>query len=170
MFLLIIISIKVLRDDGIDFHFSLWKFFEELFFVSKIVYSIYSSEDWKLNMMSFKSILWKGLKAISNLYFSIILLLFLAFISILGTVIEQDQSLDYYQLHYPVNQPVLHFFTWRKIIFCGLNHMYSTPWFLFLLLLFFCSLITCTFSTQLPILKYSKQWSFLYSQKSLEHK
>ena len=125
---------------------------------------------WKLSIMSFKSILWKGLKGISNLYFSIILLLFLAFISILGTVIEQDQPLDYYQLHYPVNQPVLYFFTWRKIIFLGLNHMYSTPWFLFLLLLFFCSLITCTFSTQLPILKYSKQWNFLYNQKSLEHK
>ena len=120
--------------------------------------------------MFFKSILWKGLKGISNLYFSIILLLSLALISILGTVIEQDQSLDYYQLHYPVNQPVLYFFTWRKIIFLGLNHMYSTPWFLFLLLLFFCSLITCTFSTQLPVLKYSKQWSFLYSQKSLERK
>lgn len=120
--------------------------------------------------MFFKSILWKGIKGISNLYFSIILLLFLALISILGTVIEQDQPLDYYQLHYPVNKPVLYFFTWRKIIFLGLNHMYSTPWFLFLLLLFFCSLITCTFSTQLPILKYSKQWSFLYRQKSLESK
>ena len=120
--------------------------------------------------MSFKSVLWKSIKGISNLYFSIILLLFLALISILGTVIEQDQPLDYYQLHYPVNEPVLYFFTWKKIIFWGLNHMYSTPWFLFLLLLFFCSLITCTFSTQLPILKYSKQWNFLYSQKSLERK
>jgi cytochrome c biogenesis protein len=88
----------------------------------------------------------------------------------LGTVIEQDQPLDYYQLHYPIDRPVLYFITWRKIIFLGLNHMYSTYWFLSILLLFFCSLIICTFSTQLPILKYSKQWIFLYNKQSLDKK
>ena len=120
--------------------------------------------------MSFKSILWKSLNWISNLYFSISLLLFLALISILGTVIEQDQSLNYYKQHYPMDKPVLSFITWKKIIFLGLNHVYSTYWFLSILLLFFCSLIMCTFSTQLPILKYSKQWTFLYNQESLDKK
>lgn len=120
--------------------------------------------------MSFKSVLWNSLRWISNLYFSIVLLLFLAIISILGTVIEQDQALDYYQLYYPIDKPVLSFLTWKKIIFFGFNHMYSTYWFLSILFLFFCSLTICTFSTQLPILKYSKQWNFLYNQESLEKK
>nr|YP_009502026.1 cytochrome c biogenesis protein ccs1 [Porolithon onkodes]ASB29628.1 cytochrome c biogenesis protein ccs1 [Porolithon onkodes] len=120
--------------------------------------------------MSFKSILWKGLKWMSNLYFSISLLLFLALISILGTLIEQDQSLNYYKQHYPIDKPVLYFITWKKIIFLGLNHLYSTYWFLLILLLFFCSLIMCTFSTQLPVLKYSKQWIFLYNHESLDKK
>lgn len=120
--------------------------------------------------MSFKSILWKSLNWISNLYFSISLLLFLALISILGTVIEQNQSLNYYKQHYPIDKPILYFITWKKIIFLGLNHVYSTYWFLSILLLFFCSLIMCTFSTQLPILKYSKQWTFLYNQESLDKK
>ena len=120
--------------------------------------------------MSFKTVIWNSLRWISNLYFSISLLLFLSVISVLGTVIEQDQPIDYYQLHYPMDKPVLSFITWKKIIFLGLNHMYSTYWFLSILLLFFCSLIICTFSTQLPILKYSKQWIFLYNQESLEKK
>ena len=120
--------------------------------------------------MFFKSVIWNSFRWISNLYFSISLLLFLSLISVLGTVIEQDQPLDYYQLHYPIDKPVLYFITWKKIILLGLNHMYSTYWFLSILLLFFCSLIICTFSTQLPILKYSKQWIFLYNKESLEKK
>ena len=117
--------------------------------------------------MNLKSTMWSSLKFISNLYFSISLFLCLAFISVIGTIIEQEQSLDYYQLHYPINQPVMFFITWKKILFLGLNHLYSTYWFLLLLLFFFLSLLICTFSTQLPILKYSRYWKFLYSQESL---
>ena len=120
--------------------------------------------------MSFKSILWNGLKFISSLSFSISLFLLLASVSILGTVIEQEQSLDYYKLHYPISNPVMLFVTWQRIIFWGLNHVYSTYWFLLLLSLFFLSLLLCTLSTQLPILKYSRQWNFLYRQESLEKK
>lgn len=120
--------------------------------------------------MYLRSMLWNMSKFISNLYFSISLFLLLALISILGTVIEQDQSLDYYKLHYPVDRPVMMLLTWKKILLFGLNHMYSTHWFLSLLFLFFLSLLICTLSTQLPILKYSKQWSFLYNKESLEKK
>ena len=120
--------------------------------------------------MRLKSMLWNSLKFVSNLYFSISLFLLLAFVSILGTVIEQEQSLDYYKLHYPISNPVMSFVTWKRIMFWGLNHMYSTYWFFFLLFLFFLSLFVCTLSTQLPILKYSRQWSFLYSQEALENK
>lgn len=118
----------------------------------------------------FKGMIWNILKSISSLSFSISLFLVLAFISILGTVIEQNQTLDYYKLHYPVIQNSILLITWKQINWLGLDHMYSTYWFFLLLSLFFLSLLICTFSTQLPILKHSRQWSFLYSQKALNTK
>lgn len=120
--------------------------------------------------MSVKSIVWYVFRLISSLSFSIGLFLFLAFVSVLGTFIEQDQTLDYYQFHYPESKPLLSVITWKKIIWLGLDHMYSTYWFYIILFLFFSSLLICTLSTQLPILKYAKQWSFLYSQEVLEKK
>lgn len=120
--------------------------------------------------MYLKNFMWNSLKFMSSLYFSISLFLLLASVSVLGTVIEQEQSIDYYKSHYPLNRPVLFFMTWKRISWLGLDHMYSTYWFFAILFLFFLSLLICTFSTQLPILQYSRQWSFLYSKKSLEKK
>ncbi len=120
--------------------------------------------------MHIKSTVWYVLRLISSLSFSISLFLFLAFVSVLGTFIEQDQALDYYQFHYPESEQFLSVITWKKIIWLGLDHMYSTYWFYIILFLFFSSLLICTLSTQLPILKYAKQWSFLYSQEVLEKK
>ena len=120
--------------------------------------------------MHFKNVVWKFAKYISSLRFSISLFLFLAFVSILGTVIEQDQALDYYRLNYPDSKPFMFFVTWKMIIFLGLNHLYSTYWFCSILLVFFLSLLLCTFSTQLPILKQARQWKFLYSKESLAKK
>lgn len=120
--------------------------------------------------MYLKNKLWNISRLVSSLYFSIMLFLFLAFVSILGTIIEQDQSLNYYQLHYSDTSPVFFFITWKRILLFGLDHMYSTYWFYSILILFFLSLLVCTLSTQLPILKYSRQWNFLYSQAALEKK
>lgn len=120
--------------------------------------------------MSLKTLMWSSVKCLSNLYFSISLLLVLALVSILGTIIEQDQSLAYYKLHYPVGTSTDLSLTWKSIMLYGLNHVYSTYWFLALLFIFFSSLLMCTFSTQLPILKYSRQWRFLYRKESLEAK
>lgn len=120
--------------------------------------------------MYIKSTVWYVFRLISSLSFSISLFLFLAMVSVLGTFIEQDQSLDYYQVHYPDSKPLLSFITCKTIIWLGLDHMYSTYWFYIILFLFFSSLLICTLSTQLPILKYSRQWSFLYSQEVLEKK
>lgn len=100
--------------------------------------------------------------------FSISLFLTLALISILGTVIEQDQSLEYYKINYPDDRSAIFWITWRQIISLGLNHVYSTYWFLFLLALFFLGLLVCTFSTQLPILKIARRWSFLYTQAGIK--
>ncbi len=95
------------------------------------------------------------------------MLLFIALVSILGTIIEQDQSIEYYKLNYPEDQPLFYFLTWKQIVNCHLNHLYSNIWFILLLLLFFLSLLVCTMSTQLPVLKRARQWKFLHNKTSL---
>ena len=101
------------------------------------------------------------LDLLTNLRFAIVLLLIIASVTILGTVIEQEQSLDFYQTNYPAEQPIFGIFSWKVIFFFGIDHLYSNVWFYSLLLLFGCSLLFCTFSTQLPLLKVARTWKFL---------
>lgn len=118
--------------------------------------------------MNYKSILWNVLKKLSSLSISISILLLIALVSILGTIIEQDQSIEYYKLNYPENQSSFFFLTWKQIIALGLSHLYSNIWFLSLIFLFFLSLLLCTMSTQLPVLKHARQWKFFYNKVSLK--
>nr|YP_010728591.1 c-type cytochrome biogenensis protein [Phymatolithon calcareum]WEA76767.1 c-type cytochrome biogenensis protein [Phymatolithon calcareum] len=118
--------------------------------------------------MNFKSILWNVLKKLSSLSVSISILLLIALVSILGTIIEQDQSIEYYKLNYPEDQSLFFFLTWKQIIAWGLSHVYSNIWFLSLIFLFFLSLLLCTMSTQLPVLKHARQWKFFYNNISLK--
>lgn len=115
-----------------------------------------------------KNLTWNILKRMANLNLTIIVLLLIAFSSIIGTILEQDQSIEYYQLHYSLKTPLLGFITWKNIYFLGLEHTYTTWWFIFLLMFFFSSLTICTFSRQLPVLKRARQWKFLYREKSLK--
>nr|QUE28011.1 Ccs1 [Sahlingia subintegra] len=101
------------------------------------------------------------LNLITNLRFSIILLLIIASVTIIGTVIEQDKALEFYQINYPVDKPILGFLSWKIIFLFGIDHLYSNAWFYCLMLLFSCSLLACTFSTQLPLLKVARTWKFL---------
>jgi cytochrome c biogenesis protein len=110
--------------------------------------------------MTHRIFAWKLLKKLGNLTFSILLLLFISLLSILGTIIEQENNLSYYQQHYPVNSDQLIAFNWRTIHFLHLNHVYTSWFFLTSLLIFGSSLIICTFSTQLPSLKNSRRWKF----------
>ena len=102
--------------------------------------------------------------------FSVTLLLVLASVSVIGTVIEQDQSIDYYRLNYPENNSTFFWITYKQIFLFGLDHVYSTLWFFTILVLFFFSLLFCTLSTQLPILKHARRWSFLHSRVAIEKK
>lgn len=120
--------------------------------------------------MYIKTSIWYFIKRVSSLRFSVSLLLLLASASILGTIIEQDQALDYYKANYPGSSLRFFSITWQHIIAFGLNHVYSTYWFFVILFLFFLSLLLCTFSTQLPLLKSARRWNFLYSQASLGNK
>ena len=110
--------------------------------------------------MKYKTIVWNFLKKISNLNFSIFLLLLISSISILGTIIEQDESIDYYKKNYPINEMKLIEINWEIIQRFKLNQLY-TNWFFITLLIIFClSLIACTLSTQLPSLKHARRWKF----------
>lgn len=102
----------------------------------------------------------KVIATISDLRLAIFLLLIIALFSISGTVIEQNQPINYYQENYPENPALLGFLTWQVLLTIGLNHVYTTWWYLSILVLFGSSLIACTFRRQLPALKATKVWSF----------
>jgi len=105
-------------------------------------------------------ILWKGIYALGNLRLAIVLLLFIAAISSLGTIIEQEKTISFYETNYPISNPIAGFINSDFILFFGLNHVYTTSWFLILLFLFGGSLLSCTFSRQIPSLKLARLWKF----------
>ena len=96
----------------------------------------------------------------ADLRFSIFTLLLISGCSIIGTVIEQDQSIETYKINYPLTNPIFGFLSWDRILYFGLDHVYQTWWFLFLIFLFGCSLILCSFLQQLPSLKIARRCQF----------
>ena len=102
----------------------------------------------------------KIFRLLADLRFAIFILLLISFCSIVGTVIEQDQSIETYKINYPLTNPVFGFLTWDRILQFGLDHVYKTWWFLTLILFFGISLISCTFLQQLPSLKIARRCQF----------
>ncbi len=100
------------------------------------------------------------LKTIADLRLAIVLLLLIAIFSISGTVIEQGESLAFYQQNYPEDPALFGFLSWQVILKAGLNQVYRTWWFLSLLVLFGSSLTACTFKRQLPALKAARRWQY----------
>lgn len=101
---------------------------------------------------------------LADLRLAIGLLLAIAVFSISGTVIEQGQSIAFYQANYPEQPALFGFLTWKLLLALGLDHVYRTWWFLALLMLFGSSLTACTFKRQLPALRwFSRTWNF-YTQ------
>lgn len=99
------------------------------------------------------------MKKLANLQLSIIVLFLIGIAISLGTVIEQNQSLAFYKENYPVgiNSTILN---WETIIFFDLCNLYTTPWFLSLLAFFGLTLLSCTFTTQVPAFKKFRLWNF----------
>jgi len=64
----------------------------------------------------------RAVGAIAYLPFAIVLLLAIALFSISGTVIEQGQSLAYYQANYPEDPALFGFLSWKVLIVLGLDH------------------------------------------------
>jgi cytochrome c biogenesis protein len=102
----------------------------------------------------------KIFRLVADLRFSIFILLLISLFSIIGTVIEQDQSIEIYKINYPLINPVFGFLTWDRILQFGFDHVYKTWWFYTLIFLFGLSLISCTFLQQLPSLKIARRCQF----------
>jgi len=102
----------------------------------------------------------KFFRLVADLRFSIFILLLISLFSIIGTVIEQDQSIEIYKVNYPITNPVFGVLTWDRILQFGLDHVYKTWWFFTLIFLFGLSLISCTFLQQLPSLKIARRCQF----------
>lgn len=78
-----------------------------------------------------------------------------------GTFIDQGEAPEFYFQKYPENNPVLGFFTWRWVLTLGFDHMFSSPIFLGLLALLAASLMACTYTTQIPLVKVARRSNFL---------
>lgn len=103
------------------------------------------------------------LPLLADLRLAIVLLLAIALFSITGTIIEQGETLAFYQANYPEDPALFGFLSWKVILITGLDHVYRTWWFLALLILFGSSLTACTFTRQFPALGAARQWKY-YNQ------
>lgn len=119
-------------------------------------------------LKQFNKLLWTIIKGLGNLQFAIVLLLAISFFSSLGTIIEQEKDISFYEVNYPFDKPLLGFITSGWILFLGLDHVYQTWWFIALILLFGSTLISCTFARQLPSLKLAQIWQFYKKEDSLQ--
>ncbi|KQK12999.1 cytochrome c biogenesis protein CCS1, chloroplastic [Brachypodium distachyon] len=109
----------------------------------------------------------RTLSVLSNLPLAITEMFAIAGLMALGTVIDQGEAPSYYLEKFPEDNPVLGFITWRWILTPGFDHMFSSPVFLGLLALLAASLMACTYTTQLPMVKVAKRWSFMSSGGSI---
>lgn len=108
------------------------------------------------------------LKTIADLRLAIVLLLLIAMFSIAGTVIEQGETLAFYQANYPTQPALFGFLSWQVILALGLNHVYQTWWFLALLIFFGSSLIACTGFRQWPALKAARRWQYYQQPRQFQ--
>jgi cytochrome c biogenesis protein len=108
----------------------------------------------------------KYLTIFSNLKFAIIILAIIALTSSFGSFIEQDESSFFYEENYPVKSPIYGFLNANFILNLGLDHIYTTWWFLLLLVILGTSLISCTITRQFPLLSNSKEYFFRRKQYS----
>ncbi|XP_027162714.1 cytochrome c biogenesis protein CCS1, chloroplastic isoform X2 [Coffea eugenioides] len=113
---------------------------------------------------SWKSSIWRRVLAIlSNLPLALAEMAAVAALMALGTVIDQGETPDFYFRKYPEDNPVLGFFTWRWVLTLGFDHMFTSPIFFGTLVLLGASLMACTYTTQIPLVRVARRWSFLYS-------
>jgi len=104
-------------------------------------------------MIIFKNLILK----ISSLRFAISLIIFIAITSGIGTFIPQGSSNKFYIDNFD-STPFLGFLDGEKVVKLQLDHIYTSFWFLFALILLCISLAACSFRRQIPSLKASLKW------------
>lgn len=107
----------------------------------------------------------RSFQIFANLKLAILLLLLIASISIVGTIIEQNQSIEFYQQNYSTLLGKTNTTFGNLIISLGLDHVYTNFGFITLLISFGISLVSCTFFQQFPILKNAKKYNFQFKTK-----
>jgi cytochrome c biogenesis protein len=100
----------------------------------------------------------KYFKILIDLKFAILILGFLALGSSLGSFIEQEESIAFYEENYA--EKVFGIIDSKFILIFGLDHVYTTWWFFFLLILLATSLVGCTITRQFPLFENSKDYFF----------
>ncbi len=104
-------------------------------------------------MIIFKNLIIK----ISSLRFAISLIIFIAIASGIGTFIPQGNNNKFYIDNFD-SAPILGFLDGEKVLKLQLDHIYTSFWFLFTLILLCISLAACSFRRQIPSLKASLKW------------
>jgi len=107
-------------------------------------------------------------KSLADLRFAIGILLLIACSSVIGTIIEQDQSLETYKLNYPLTNRIFGFLSWDIILKFGFDHIYKTWWFISFIILFGISLLTCTLIQQVPSLKIARRCQFFRTSNQFQ--
>ncbi len=111
-------------------------------------------------MIIFKNLILK----ISSLRFAISLIIFIAISSSIGTFIPQGNNKKFY-LDIFDDDPILGFLNGDNVLRLQLDHIYTSFWFLFALILLCISLAACSFRRQIPSLKASLKWIEYESEK-----
>ena len=100
----------------------------------------------------------KSFRIFTDLKFALLVLAVLAVASSLGSFIEQDEAISFYEENYKI--PIYGFISAQLILSLGLDHVYATWWFLLLLVTLAISLISCTITRQFPLFINSKDYFF----------
>jgi len=101
---------------------------------------------------------------ISSLRFAISLIIFIAISSGIGTFIPQGSNKKFY-IDFFDDDPIFGFLNGEKVLKLQLDHIYTSFWFLFALVLLCISLAACSFRRQIPSLKASLKWIEYKSEK-----
>lgn len=100
----------------------------------------------------------RSLKSLASLPLAIGELFLLAGLSAIGTIIEQNKPLQFYQSAYPDGpNKVLGFLTYNWIFALQWDHIYTSNYFLGLMALLGASLAACTSTRQLPMVKVARR-------------
>ena len=101
---------------------------------------------------------------ISSLKFAILLIIFIAISSGIGTFIPQKNNPEKY-IEIFDSAPIFGFINGENVLKFQLDHIYTSYWFLFLLVLLCISLAACSIRRQIPSLKASWKWTDYKDEK-----